>query len=180
LKKLIIIFGIFLLSQISTIADTQNKIYNDKTKSTITYSMNHLLHSWSGVSSEVTAVVLADENTENISQVAVSTKVSTFDSDNANRDSHMLEVTEALKYPTVTFTSKSIENKGNKLIVNGTLQFHGVKHNISFDAYKSRNHNKSEIKGAFDIKMTDYKIEPPSLMGISTDDKIHIDFDVFF
>lgn len=180
MKKFTYIIILFLILSNYLSAADQHKIYCDKSSSNITYSMNHLLHSWSGVSKKVTSVILADKNIDNISQVAVSCKVSTFDSQNSNRDSHMLEATDALKYPNVTFSSKSIEINGNKLTIKGTLKFHGVSNNISFIAYKSKHNNSTEIKGGFDIKMTDYKIDPPSLMGIATDDNIRIDFDMFF
>ena len=110
----------------------------------------------------------------------MSVKFSSFDSKNANRDSHSIEVTEALKYPNTTFNSKSIKQEGNKLSVEGTLNFHGVNKDISFVAEKSGNKNKIQVTGGFEIKMTDFKDDQPSLMGLDTDDKIKIKFDVVY
>ena len=170
-----------ILGAISVMGQAQVKYFSDKNKSTIEYSMNHPLHSWTGVSSDFTSVILANEAKTEISQVAVSAKISTFDSKNANRDSHTMEVTEALKYPSVTFASTAIAKDGeNKLQVSGVLTFHGVNKNITFEAEQKNNGKSLEINGGFTIKMTDYNIERPSLMGIAADDDIKIKFKVIF
>ena len=181
MKRIIFILAIIVSN---TIVAAQNpsptKLYCDKSNSTITYSMNHPLHSWTGTSKEVSSIILTDENREVISQVAVSVKISSFDSKNANRDSHAIEVTEALKYPNITFNSKSIKQEGNKLTVEGTLSFHGVNKDISFEVEKIVNKNKIQVKGGFEIKMTDFDVERPTLMALPTDDEIKITFDVVY
>lgn len=170
----------FLSSSIFAIGATQIKVFNDKKQSTISYSMNHALHAWTGVSKDVTSIILTDESKDKIDKVAVSVKVSTFDSQNANRDSHVMESTEAIKFPNITFTSTSVVLVGKKLTVTGNLNFHGVNKTITFDAEESRSNNQLTITGGFTVKMTDFKIEPPSLMGIATDDEFKINFVMVF
>ena len=180
-KQIIFIVVIVLLNTLVKAQEkTQVKLYCDKKQSTISYSMNHPLHSWTGESPDVTSVILTDENRNVINQVAVLVKISTFDSKNANRDSHAMEATEALKYPSVSFTSSSIKQVGNKLAVNGTLNFHGVSQLISFEAEKDIINNKAEIRGSFNIKMTLFKIDPPTLLGIATEDDIKISFNLIY
>jgi polyisoprenoid-binding protein YceI len=159
---------------------SQIKVYCDKKQSTISYSMHHPLHSWTGDNIDVTSIILTDENRILINSVAVSVKISSFDSKNANRDSHVIEATEALKFPTITFTSNSIKQESDTLVVSGTLNFHGVSQLISFKAKKTIIKNKAEITGGFTVKMTQFKIDPPSLMGIATDDEIKINFKVIY
>lgn len=142
--------------------------------------MDHPLHSWSGVSKDVNSVILIDSNSGIISQVAVSVKIASFDSQNANRDSHAIEVTEALKFPMIKFNSSQIKQEGNKLTVSGTINFHGVNQPITFNAIKKNSGKNIEVSGGFEIKMTQFKLDPPTLMGISTDDEININFNVFF
>ena len=179
-KQLVII--IFIALQLVANAKDQSlvKVFADKTRSTITYSMNHPLHSWTGVSKEVNSVILTDVKKEKISQVAVSVRFASFDSQNANRDSHAMEVTEAITYPKINFVSKSIVANEDKLSVIGTLTFHGVSKIISFDVEEKKRKNTTEVTGGFEVKLTDFKIEPPSLMGLPTDDDIKISFDVFY
>lgn len=181
MKHITIIAAVLLFNTVVFAANPAPvKLFADKSHSTITYAMNHLLHSWTGTSKDVNSVILTDENKKAISQVAVSVKISSFDSKNANRDSHMMEVTDALKYPNITFSSKSVKQDGNKLSVDGTLSFHGVNKDISFVAEEKKNKNQIEVTGGFDVKMTDFNIEKPTLMGVATDDNIKITFDVLY
>lgn len=161
-------------------SQTQQKIANDKSKSTITYSASHPLHDWDGESKEVKAVIMADETKTKIFSTAISVKVSTFNSGNANRDSHMIEVTEAIKYPAITFASTSISQTGNKLKVTGNMKFHNVTKVVTTTAEMKTINNHIIVAGEFDLKMTDFKIERPSLMGMPTADELKIKFDLTF
>ena len=181
MKKLLIFFAIILFcSLVNAQPSSQIKLYCDKTQSTITYSMHHPLHSWTGESKELTSVILTDENRNLISQVAVLVKISSFDSKNANRDSHVMEVAEALKFPTVSFNSTLIKQDSNKLSVEGTLKFHGVSQQISFEVEKTIINGKAQITGSFIVRMTQFEIKPPSLMGVATDDDIKLEFKVVY
>ena len=169
-----------LLTTVNAQESTQVKLYCDKTESSISYAMNHPLHSWTGVSKEVSSVILADEKRDNITQVAVSVKISSFDSKNANRDSHTMEVTEALLYPNISFSSTSIIQNGDKLEVTGILKFHNVSQTITFEATKEMINAKAKITGEFKVKMTQFNIDPPSLMGMSTKDEFQISFTLLY
>lgn len=173
MKKIALV--IFTLLLVKTYCQ-QTKIYVDKKSSNITYSMRHPLHNWKGVSNDFNSVIIIDSKKKNISQIAVSAKLSSFDSKNANRDSHMIEVAEGLKYPIVTFTSTEIEQRVDKLYITGKLSFHGVSRNITFEAIQKSLGDKVEISGGFMVKMTQFNIPPPSLMGMQTDDDFEINF----
>lgn len=181
MKNLTIIVAILLFSALANAqAPAQIKLYCDKSQSTITYSMHHPLHSWTGESKDVTSVIVTDDKRDIINQVAVLVKISSFDSKNANRDSHMIEATEALNFPTISFTSTSIKQESNKLTVTGTLKFHDVSQPITFEAVKSMINNKAEITGNFTVQMTEFKIKPPSLLGVATDNDIKLSFKVIY
>jgi len=179
-RNLLLILFLMSGSLVFAAQPAMQKVYADKSKSTITYSMNHLLHSWDGTSNDVNSIIVTDEDRSVISQVAVTVKVSSFDSKNANRDSHTMEATDAIKFPSISFTSNSITQDGNMLHATGILNFHGVSKTITIDAEKRIVKDKAEITGTFDVKMTDYGIDPPSLMGVATDDDIKLTFDMFY
>lgn len=178
--KFLFLISFLLTGIINAQEPTQIKVFADKNESTITYAMNHLLHSWEGVSSEVNSVILTDEKRNTITQAAVSVKISSFDSKNANRDSHAIEATEAIKYPTISFASSSIKQDGNNLEITGTLTFHGESKSITINALKKLVKNKAEITGNFDVNMKDFKIDPPSLMGVATDEVIKMSFKMLY
>lgn len=180
MRKFYFVVAVFIFLLQGSFANAQVKLYNKK-ESTISYSMNHPLHAWTGKNNDVSSIVIMDDKRSLIKQVAVSLKVASFDSENANRDSHMIEVTEALLYPTVTFQSTSIEKDAENLKVKGTLNFHGVSQVITFNALlKEGKKNNIEVTGSFTISMTQFNIKPPSLMGMATDDEIEIHFNMYY
>ncbi len=168
----------FILPGFLTLAQESNqvKFYADKSQSSITYAMKHPLHSWEGTSKDVNSVILADKDRNNITQGAVSVKISSFDSQNANRDSHMIEVTDAIKYPNISFVSTSVKQEGSALDIAGKLTFHGVTKDITMKAEKTMVDNKAKITGNFTVNMKDFNIDPPSLMAMATDEEIKLSF----
>lgn len=158
----------------------QTKKPLDKSKSSITYSMNHILHAWDGTSKDLNGVVVVSADNK-IEKVAIATKVSAFDSENSNRDAHLLEVVEALKYPNISFYSTSItESKKGELDVKGVLQFHGVNKEISFKANAAQVKNNMQVTGNFIFLLEDFKIERPSFMLKQVDNEVKVKFDVLF
>ena len=153
-------------------AQTQVKFSADKVQTYVTYSMSHPMHDWDGTSRDVNSVLIYNTDSKNIEKVAVSIPVSTFDSQNANRDSHMIEVVEGIKFPTITFVSNSIVASDSKLTVTGNIVFHGVTKPVTFDATCKITDQRIEVTGGFTVKMSDFKIEIPSLMGMPAKDEI--------
>ena len=176
------LFLILVLLSLTTKSEVpaQVKLYADKSKSSITYSMKHPLHSWDGICKDVNSIIIADEDKTHISQAAVSVKIASFDSQNANRDSHMIEVTDAIKYPNISFASTSIKQDGTMLDITGKLTFHGVTKEISIKASETMKGNNAHITGNFSVNMKDYGIEPPSLMAMPTDEEIKLSFELVF
>ena len=151
-------------------------------KSTITYHMRHKLHEWDGVSDKlkIQANWESASPVNKITKIAISTKVSSFNSGLSNRDSHMIEVLEALSYPNIIFNSTSIIYNQNDLLVNGQLQFHGVTKQISFNAKKSDKEGNIFFEGTFPILLEDFKVKRPSLLFVKADNEIQIKFKLYF
>jgi polyisoprenoid-binding protein YceI len=152
----------------------------DRNMSSITYSMRHPLHAWSGTSNEVSSVILSKGTKEDIVQVAVSARVASFDSKNANRDSHMLEVTRALQYPNITFSGNVESRENNQLFVKGELNFHGLIHLLDFSVNIRSDGDKLHIAGGFEVLLSDFNIQRPTLMGIPTSNEIKLEFTMVY
>ncbi len=175
------IYLLLLLPVLSfTTKNDSRKIMADKGASIVTYSMNHPMHSWEGFCKDVNAVIVYDDKTKTIEQVAVALRLDAFNSGNANRDSHALEVTEALKFPKVTFTSNKIKMAAEILTIEGNLTFHGITKPITIVASRENFVNKLVVDGKFEVSLTEYKVERPSLMGLKTDDKMMMKFQIIF
>ncbi len=156
------------------------KIFSDKKKSEIKYNMSHPLKKWSAVSKNVNTVIMYNSEENIIETVAISVPISSFDSKNSNRDANALEVLEALKYPNVKFSSNNIKKNGNDLTIKGILEFHNIKKEIEIKAKQTTTKNDISVLGNFTINMTDYNIEPPSLLGMKTHEEINLEFKIYF
>jgi polyisoprenoid-binding protein YceI len=159
----------------------KRKIMADKKISTITYAMRHPMHAWEGVSRDVTAAIVYDDEAKKVETVAVLAKVASFDSQNANRDSHAIETMEGIKFPNVTFASQQVQDNGaGKLTVTGNLTFHGVTKSVTFPVIRRESGGTAIYEGNFDLKLSDFKIEKPTLMAIPTDDELKMKFSLGF
>ena len=158
----------------------KGRITADKAASQISYTMVHPLHEWTGTSRAVNCIIIYNPADDKIETVAASIPLSSFDSKNANRDSHALEVLDAIKYPSVKFTSQTIREDGNGLTIDGNLTFHNVTKPVSFRAERKDEDKKIKVDGSFVINMTTYDIEPPSLMGLKTKEEITLAFSFVF
>lgn len=172
--------GLFMLLGFMA-PSAKRKLMADKKTSTIAYAMRHPMHSWEGVSRDVTAAIVYDEESKKVETVAVIAKVASFDSQNANRDSHAIESMEGIKYPNVTFSSQQVQDDGSgKLSVMGNLTFHGVTRPMTVPITRKINGGMTVYEGSFDLKLTDFKIEKPTLMMVPVDDEFKMKFSLAF
>lgn len=159
----------------ASLVSAQQSLRADKKNSVITYYMKHALHSWQGVSREVNSIVHLNAAGD-IEKVAATVPVKSFDSKNSNRDSHMLEVTDALTYPQVSFYSTSVTRTAEGYEVKGVLNFHGVEKPVQIKAKESRSGSQRQVSGSFIFLLEDHKVERPSLMMMKTDNEVRIEF----
>lgn len=179
MNKLFFAAALFLLCSFSVSGNYDiTTIRLDKKKSSITYHLSHPLHEWDGISNDIDGVVQIDDKSNVITKVALTTRISSFDSKNSNRDSHMLEVTEALKYPSVTFVSTAIKDNGSSLEVTGKITFHNVTKEVSFTAAANLKEKTKQISGNFVLLLEDFKIDRPSLMMMKTNNEMKMSFAV--
>lgn len=162
-------------------ATGRTKLVIDKAHSTATYTMKHPMHTWDGVSRDVNGAMLYNADTKQIESVAIVVKVASFDSKNANRDSHAIEVLEGIKYPTVTFTAQDIRpNADGTLAITGKLTFHGISKPLTVQATRQETNDGFRVEGTFPISLTDYQIEKPTLMMVPVEDVMALKFSLVF
>lgn len=152
----------------------------DKKDSWIQYTVKHPMHGATAISNDFVCNIDYNPDTKQIDKVAVSAKISSFDSKNSNRDSNAMEAVEAIKYPTVKFISSSVSSSGGKLSIKGNLTFHGITKEISFDAEQKTEGNKLTVHGSFPVSLDAYKVERPSLLGLKIDNEMPIEFKAVF
>ena len=156
------------------------KIQAEKSGTSITYHLVHPLHKIDGVSKDVECIAEIDPTAKAISAVAVSVDVTTFDSDNSNRDSHAMEVIDAIDYPEAIFKSAHVEKRGDSLFATGQLTFHGVTHDVVIAARPDWSSSQVSLSGAFSILLSEFTIERPSLLMIPVEDTLRFTLTVLF
>ncbi len=171
----------FLIFLMAVLPVEKRNIKADKAKSYLTYKAVHSLHAWEGKNTNTDCLIIYNTESSTVEKVAVSAKVADFDSGNSSRDSHAIEVLDAIKYPKITFVSTKIAAAGkDNFRVTGDLTFHNITKTISFDAKQTKTSSKLIAEGKFTVLMTDYKIERPTLMFIPTNDEMDISLYMVF
>ncbi len=147
--------------------------------SSITYRLIHKLHKFDGVSKQVEGKgrILPDGK----AQVMVRAKVESFDSGNANRDSHMKETVEAARFPLVEL--KATGDAGVPATFPATvdrtfsaeLSFHGIKKTLNIPVKLTWASAQSVRADAhLTLSLEEFKIERPSLMFVKIDDAMEV------
>ena len=175
IKKLSVLALCFFISNAITGAQTK-QLELLKDESSITYRIVHPLHEIEATSKDATYQLEVDPAKKEIVSVSATVDVTTFDSGNSNRDSHAMEVIDAISYPEVSFVSSSVTETGDSLKVTGKLTFHGVTRDIVAIAASKWSVDKIEVRGSFVLSLTDFKIERPSLLMIPVEDALRFTF----
>ena len=171
---------ILVLAITPLLLQAQDKLRANKEESFIAYTMKHPMHEWTGTSKDLNCIMETDAKGV-VQKVAAVVKLNTFDSKNSNRDSHLIEVTDGLTYPNISFVSTAVTAAGaGKYKVNGKISFHGVEKPTEFIMAEEVKGSKRTFTGSFQILIEDFKIERPSLMFVKTDNEVKIDLKVVF
>lgn len=145
--------------------------------STLSYRLVHKLHEVTGVSRAVEgkARLLPDGTV----QVVVRSRVDAFDSGNGNRDAHMLEATEAARFPFVTLKAVgSLAPPATfpakvELTLRGQLDFHGTARPVEVPVEVSfASARRATVVAKVPISLDAYGVERPSLLFVKVDDAV--------
>ena len=172
------IFLILILSSLSiAFTNAQVKKYEAvKKESYLIYHLKHLFHEVEARSDSGQCMLDVDPVKKELQHVEVKVDVTSFDSGNSNRDSHAMEVIDAMSYPDAHFVSSSLYNSGDTLKVAGKMTFHGITRDITLNAFPTWSAGKLVVKGNFDLSLTEFQVERPSLLGIKVEDLLKFEF----
>ena len=103
--------------------------------------------------------------------------VGLFVSDNEDRDEHMDDATEAIKFPLATYSLTSVTKSDidkDAYTLHGVLEFHGVKKPVMFNAQILNSENSILISAETQILGPNYGIEMPCMVFMCVDDEIDL------
>lgn len=156
------------------------RVESIKDSSSITYILNHPLHTIEAVSREGSFRADVDTAARQIQSVTAQADVMSFDSGNSNRDSHAMEVIDAISYPDVVFSSTHISPIGDSLLVTGILDFHGMADSITATMHPKWTPGELDVAGGFNLSLTAFKIDRPSLLMIPVSDTLRFELRAVF
>ena len=143
-------------------------------QSTLTYHISHPLHQVDGVSHSARGkgVCHAEQ-----CDFLIAVPVKSFDSGDSNRDLHMLQVTRGAQFPLVTVRVRLPEDAGAAATIYADLdvEFAGQTAHYKQVALQHVAQGKdTKISGTIPATLTDFKIEPPSLLAIPVKNEIPV------
>ncbi len=147
-------------------------------KSTLTYHVSHPLHESEGVSHEARGKAICRAGQ---CDVLVAVPVKSFDSGDSNRDLHMLQVTRGARYPMVTVRSRFPETAAASPDVNVDLDVEFAGHSVHYSGvsfHQTTAGGETHITGTIPAKLSDFKIDPPSLLALPTKNDIPVRVDL--
>lgn len=143
-------------------------------QSTLTYHVSHPLHQVDGVSHAARGKGVCHAGQCDF-LIAVSVK--SFDSGDSNRDLHMLQVARGGQFPMVTVRTQLLEEASNSTTIHADLevQFAGqTAHYKQVRLQQVTQGNETRISGTIPTTLTDFKIDPPSLLAIPVKNEIPV------
>ena len=158
--------------------------YKQNGATTITIAGTSTMHDWT-MTSEVANYnasfeVNADGTPSALNSVTVTVPAESLKSKEKAMDKNAYKSLMTDKYKDITFKLTSSKITGKTITCNGNLTISGTTKPVDVEVtYEVKNGNLV-CKGSKNIKMTDFKVEPPTFMfgAIKTGDEITISFDV--
>ncbi|MFZ3264093.1 MAG: YceI family protein [Terriglobales bacterium] len=172
MKKIVIVVLLAALPALAA-ADSQWVLQ----QSTLTYHVSHPLHQSEGVSHAAKGKGVCHAGQ---CEFLIAVPVKSFDSGDSNRDLHMLQVTRGAEFPLVTVRTRLPESAATSATLNADLevQFAGQPAEYKRVSFKLETQGGMiHISGTIPVTLSDFKIDPPSLltMPVKNDIPVRVD-----
>ena len=146
--------------------------------STLTYHVSHPLHQSEGVSHAARGKGVCQGGQCNF---LIAVPVKSFQSGDSNRDLHMLQVTRGAQFPLVSvrvsLPEAALSSESIRCDVEIEFAAQTAKYkDVAFQAVKKG--NETQIAGSIPATLSDFKIEPPSLLAIPVKNEMSVRVDM--
>jgi hypothetical protein len=171
-KKILIVV---LLAALPAFAADSQWVLN---QNTLTYHVSHPLHQSEGVSHAAKGKGVCHEGQ---CEFLIAVPVKSFDSGDSNRDLHMLQATRGAEFPLVTVRTRLPESASTSSTVNADLeiQFAGQTAQYKQIPFKLETRGgETHITGTIPATLSDFKIDPPSLLTMPVKNEIPVRVDM--
>ena len=172
-KRILIVLLLAALPSFAA-ADTQWLLQ----ESALTYHVSHPLHQSEGVSHAGRGKGVCHAGQ---CEFLIAVLVKSFDSGDSNRDLHMLQVTRGAEFPLVTVRTRLPESDAGESSVNADLEIQFAGQTVQYKQVPFKLEKKGDlihITGTIPATLTDFKIEPPSLLTMPVKNEIPVRVDM--
>ena len=173
-KKILLAVWLLVLPGLAAPADSQWVLE----QSTLTYHVSHPLHQVDGVSHAAKGKGVCHAGQ---CDFLIAVPVKSFDSGDSNRDLHMLQATRGAQFSMVTVRTQLPEADSTSAAIHAdlTIEFAGQTaeyKQVPFQLVTQG--NLIRISGTIPATLSDFKIDPPSLLTIPVKNEIPVRVDM--
>ena len=147
-------------------------------QSTLTYHVSHPLHQSEGVSHAAKGKGVCHAGQY---EFLIAVPVKSFYSADSNRDLHMVQVTRGAEFPLVTVRTRLPESDAAASSINADLEIQFAGQTAQFKQVPLKLEKQGDlihITGTIPATLTDFKIDPPSLLTMPVKNEIPVRVDM--
>jgi hypothetical protein len=147
-------------------------------QSILTYHVSHPLHQTEGVSHAARGKGVCHEGQ---CDFLIAVPVKSFDSGDSNRDIHMLQATRGAQFPIVTVRTRLPEAASASATVHADLEIQFAGQTAQYKQVPFQlvtQGNETRISGTIPATLSDFKIEPPTLLTMPVKNEIPVRVDM--
>jgi polyisoprenoid-binding protein YceI len=176
----ILVLALLLL----TISSFGQTTYKQTGTPTIIIAGTSTMHDWTMTSKESTYNAVFETNADGthslLKTVSVTIPAESLKSGKGAMDKNAYKALKTEQHKQISFQLTSSKIAGNKITCSGNLTISGNTKPVDVDVTYDVKNGNMVCKGSRKIKMTDFKVEPPSFMfgSVTTGDEITVTFEV--
>src|SRR6202521_389280 len=143
-------------------------------QSTLTYHVSHPLHQTEGVSHAARGKGICHDGQ---CDFLIAVPVKSFDSGDSNRDLHMVQVTRGAQFPMVTVRTRLPESASTSATIQADLEVQFAGQTTQYKQVPFQlvtQGNETRISGTIPATLSDFKMEPPTLLTMPVKNEIPI------
>jgi len=143
-------------------------------QSTLTYHVSHPLHQTDGVSHAARGKGVCHDGQ---CEFLIAAPVKSFDSGDSNRDLHMVQATRGAEFPLVSVRTRLPEADLTADTVHADLEIHFAGQTAQYKQVpfqRTTQGNLVHLSGTIPAKLSDFKIDPPSLLMVPVKNDIPV------
>ncbi|MGI9544144.1 MAG: YceI family protein [Cyclobacteriaceae bacterium] len=182
-----LIYSTLILTAIAFLSFNFNgKYFTVSQDKKVTISGTSTLHDWVSEVQKIEGnadILITQNQIKEINKLSLKLKVTSIKSGKEKMDKNTYKALNASNYPHILFNLTKVSSiNDNTIEVSGELEVAGTTKPVRLVANSSIENGIVTVKGKYDLKMTDFNVEPPVLMlgALKTGDQVTINYQVSF